>query len=1034
MNEVVRRLTIKATSTGIDEQTAKLNKLTEANKQLAVVTDTTAKKALSAEAAYNRQTLALDPAARAQASIARATKTADTALAQGIITKAAYAKRVQDITAKYTQMGVVQSELRNRMQGLAGSFGVVGQVLMSMGTAGLAAAAALGVLTVGFTLAASAALSLADMAGKLTDFGETTGFNVIQLQALTKAGEQVGVSSEHITRGLERFSMAMDDIKKGTGSAYESILEINPALAKQLTEVNSLTDGWDVFGRAIKSADLEQANKLARSVFGRTGIPQTRLLRAGADAGGLAGLVQQLKEVDRITIAQAEKWDLLGDNIASNMRLAKQNIAAIFTEPVLIALHTFSRGFLELSRIAKEFTLSAPLQYFLGAMANIVAGPAIIAGKIGAKLFPEAPKDNTLDFNDRFSNVPSGNAVDLDTYKQENVKRSLATSIAEQERWNSALGAAVTPAQTLKLSIDKLNLAAMENKISNEQAAAGMAALNAQYSSSQFSAYIGLLGQSATVQDQVQAKRNQMNDAARMGVVLSKSERDNQLRLTESQALGTFQLDAQTAAETTKTQTLLMGEKAAMVYLLVQTKINEQRALGVAMSPAEVASFQASAEAMAQAKVEGQNYAEILGTMKNAAGAFANTFISGLVSGKSIMQSLGQAATQLSQTLTNSAITQALSGNFVGAAISGIGAVISGIFGASQEEDEENARRAQAAAEAAAKAIKDAQDRTKQYNDMAATSGFDTSTVAGQIAAFDAQAQQTRADEAEKGNGAILALENSLAKQRAAIVDKANQAITKSLNDFLNSIKTGANSILSPEDQLKYAQERFNADVTAANGGDEAALGRITQDAQSLLDLAKAFYASSTGYTTIYQSVTDAVAALANRSNITVGALAANTTRTPEQLQAENLKGFAGGRLSGSSELNDTMVQDAINYSGIGYAAGGIVGNGRFNVDSVLASYAGGGNIKLAGGEHVTRATSVNNATRSSLDFINRTGKTPGGDNSEVVRVLAQGFNGQTTVLADKLDNIANRLQRLEDTTRQTNNQRRVPGSTMKAA
>jgi hypothetical protein len=55
--EVVRRLTITATNTGVDQQTASLTKLADASNTLATVTDTNAKRALSAEAAYNRQTL-----------------------------------------------------------------------------------------------------------------------------------------------------------------------------------------------------------------------------------------------------------------------------------------------------------------------------------------------------------------------------------------------------------------------------------------------------------------------------------------------------------------------------------------------------------------------------------------------------------------------------------------------------------------------------------------------------------------------------------------------------------------------------------------------------------------------------------------------------------------------------------------------------------------------------------------------------------------------------------------------------------------
>jgi len=72
----------------------------------------------------------------------------------------------------------------------------------------------------------------------------------------------------------------------------------------------------------------------------------------------------------------------------------------------------------------------------------------------------------------------------------------------------------------------------------------------------------------------------------------------------------------------------------------------------------------------------------------------------------------------------------------------------------------------------------------------------------------------------------------------------------------------------------------------------------------------------------------------------------------------------------------------------------------------VLARYAGGGSIALAGGEAITRSSSVNGATRGALDYINRTGAAPGND-SEVVRVLTQGFNNQTQVLADRLDILA---------------------------
>lgn len=90
----------------------------------------------------------------------------------------------------------------------------------------------------------------------------------------------------------------------------------------------------------------------------------------------------------------------------------------------------------------------------------------------------------------------------------------------------------------------------------------------------------------------------------------------------------------------------------------------------------------------------------------------------------------------------------------------------------------------------------------------------------------------------------------------------------------------------------------------------------------------------------------------------------------------------------------------------IGYDAGGMVANGVYNVDSVSARYAGGGEIMLARGEFVTRAPSVNAMTMPILDAINRTGRAPGmgaNDNGRYFadqnRVLMAGFRAMVETL-----------------------------------
>lgn len=60
-----------------------------------------------------------------------------------------------------------------------------------------------------------------------------------------------------------------------------------------------------------------------------------------------------------------------------------------------------------------------------------------------------------------------------------------------------------------------------------------------------------------------------------------------------------------------------------------------------------------------------------------------------------------------------------------------------------------------------------------------------------------------------------------------------------------------------------------------------------------------------------------------------------------------------------------------------GYVNGGMVGNGTWNKDSVIARYAGGGSIGLAGGEMVISAPKVTPQTYPVLQEINRTGRVP---------------------------------------------------------
>jgi hypothetical protein len=145
----------------------------------------------------------------------------------------------------------------------------------------------------------------------------------------------------------------------------------------------------------------------------------------------------------------------------------------------------------------------------------------------------------------------------------------------------------------------------------------------------------------------------------------------------------------------------------------------------------------------------------------------------------------------------------------------------------------------------------------------------DTTTLAGQLAAFDYDANKQRLAEAQQGNQNIILMETSLAAQRLKIITTFNQqvmasqdSLATSITAFLANLKGGSNSVLSPQDRLGSAQTAFNSQLSLAQGGDFNAANSITSYAQTLLDASKAYYGSAAGNQTIVAQVTAALQAL----------------------------------------------------------------------------------------------------------------------------------------------------------------------------
>lgn len=481
------------------------------------------------------------------------------------------------------------------------------------------------------------------------------------------------------------------------------------------------------------------------------------------------------------------------------------------------------------------------------------------------------------------------------------------------------------------------------------------------------------------------------------------------------------------------------------------------------------------------------------------AAQFATDFVGALRSGKSTMEALGDAATNLSNTLTSAAFKDLFQGNFVQAGIEGVGAIITGIFGANEKEQEELQKAKDAWAKMtdqlmsfneAAKGIDlgpltqelrslisemgDLRDAALKAGDTASARRIEQNFISGidRIIGEFAKGTQTLTpyqqavkavnDEAQglidtlKGQGygslaqevvyaqndqlrqlveqfttstidslqqrinaangkdyvnsatSLLAqhqqdiaqaqqlgismslVNNAFAAEAQKIVDDAGLVgdsfndfikqfpefagvvtqsasalqeandkfaqLTQTISDYLNSLSIGANSILSPQDQLALAQSNFQKQLSLASGGDQTALGSITQFAQTYIDQAKGFYASSSGYADIYNAVTSALQSLigAGGASSLSSPISSPLAPTPSSLAGTSVPGVTMPQISVASDSGNqaqlfgqqttalSQVFTQVGYAQVTAIQNGVADLGR-RLDKVVDAIERGG-------------------------------------------------------------------------------------------
>lgn len=370
--DVIRTMTLRSKTEGVEQTTQQLTKLVDAQGKVVEASVATTKATLSVDKAVENLKRRYDTEYRAQQDLAKVAKTLDQARAQGLVTQeqsnALMQQAIRHHNTAATSVGAhakALNELHIQAQAAAVHLGVLGGILSRLGPAGLGIAAAMGAVVFGLHAAGEAAKALAQHAGELVDLSDTIGVSVEKIQALQLGAAQVGISSEQLSTGLERFTASLDSIRKGAGGAFEAVERMSPALAKQVQAAKTVASALDLVFKALGQVDTAERAAAAKEIFGRGGIGMTRLAALTEAAGGVEQYTASMHEADRITAAQAKRLDELGDTIAESFKIAQQNLVLTFGEPMLQLIKTFSDQLLEMSRTLRELEPGVAFKDFM---------------------------------------------------------------------------------------------------------------------------------------------------------------------------------------------------------------------------------------------------------------------------------------------------------------------------------------------------------------------------------------------------------------------------------------------------------------------------------------------------------------------------------------------------------------------------------------------------------------------------------------------------------------------------------------------
>lgn len=671
--EEIRRVEIRGSSQGLNKIEGELRKLASSGDAVSLSFEKTSKSTISAQTSYDRLVAKIDPLDRAQQNVARGANVLDRALSQGVITQDQYIKRMEQLRAVNDNVGrgagLARHELVNlsrQMQDVVVSLysgQAAATVFLQQGTQvgdvfassratlrGFAQQVlefaarnpflilAGGVAAVGAAVAAAASY-LNNYVKVLDDLSQSTGIAAKELSQLRESAAIKGINNNDFASSMNNFADKIDEAKKGTNELGQLFRLNNKSISDNVTNLYTVAD-------LVKNAADYQDKK---NILEAAGLPTTadavRYYSQGAE---------ELRKQKEAAAGFGEETKKLADN-ARAFDTAWNTVWESFKT---YAVNSIA----EVINALKQLTSDPAVQAIMSLL-SMTPGEAYAAWKGAvtrtidrARGYSAGAEAFGLSYPSASSIKPDQQQYGPDIPKITETVKALKEQIRVLQDRNSLLGESATAS-------DKLALAELKIK---QAIASGIPLTDQEMKAIRENAVA--VKEKAAAHDKVGEALRRAGEGRQEAVEKLESEIRNIFKSTEA----------------------MKAEKIAL------EEVFRLRKAGV---PENKIPF-ADIEDNARIRAELEKQVNIFKQLKDAAKIFATTLIDGLVSGKNLMQSLGDAAKQLGNALVSGGINNIAQGNLLVGGAMVAGGFLANMFGQNQANKQQQQQQVQQLKEA----------------------------------------------------------------------------------------------------------------------------------------------------------------------------------------------------------------------------------------------------------------------------------------------------------------------------------------------